>query len=215
MNGIWIERVGKVTRNPERTARKILDAATAEFSDKGLGGARVDMIAERAKTNKRMLYHYFGNKEDLFLAVLEHAYMEIRIHERDLHLDEFPAEEAVRKLASYTFNYFVENPEFIRLLNSENLYDAKHIKKSKKIRDMHSPLVEQIGQVLERGAREGVFRDDVDAVQFYISIASLGYFYLSNASTLGTIFSKDLRTKSALKKRLAHIEDMILGYLRP
>jgi AcrR family transcriptional regulator len=207
--------VSKVTRNPERTAKRILDAATIEFSEKGLGGARVDTIAERSKSNKRMLYHYFGNKEDLFLAVMEQAYMEIRIHERDLNLDDLPAADAVRKLVDYTFNYFLEHPEFIRLLNSENLYGARHIKKSDKIREMHSPLVDQISQVLERGVSEGVFRRDVDPVQFYISIASLGYFYLSNANTLGTIFGKDLREKEALSARLSHIEDMVLGYLRP
>jgi AcrR family transcriptional regulator len=207
--------VEKVTRNPERTARQILEAATAEFSDKGLGGARVDAIAERAKTNKRMLYHYYGNKEGLFIAVMEQAYMEIRLNERDLDLDHLPPEEAVRKLAGYTFNYFLEHPEFIRLLNSENLFDARHIKKSKKIPEMHSPLVDQISQVLTRGASEGIFRNDVDPIQFYISIASLGYFYLSNAATLETIFDKDLRTKTALKERLIHIEEMVLGYLRP
>lgn len=207
--------MGKVTRNPERTARKILEAATAEFSEKGLGGARVDTIAERADTNKRMLYHYYGNKEDLFLAVMEHTYGEIRTHERNLRLDDLPAEDAVRKLVGFTFNYFVKHPEFIRLLNSENLFGARHIKESGKIRDMHSPLVEQIGILLERGTKEGVFRDDVDPVQFYISVAALGYFYLSNASTLGTIFGVDLRKKKALKTRLTHIEDMVLGYLRP
>jgi AcrR family transcriptional regulator len=207
--------VSKVTRNPERTAKRILDAATAEFSEKGLGGARVDTIAERSKSNKRMLYHYFGNKEDLFLAVMEQAYMEIRIHERDLNLDNLPPTEAVKKLVGYTFNYFLEHPEFIRLLNTENLYGARHIKKSDTIRELHSPLVDQISQVLARGVEEKVFRDDVDPVQFYISIASLGYFYLSNTSTLGEIFGKDLRKKSALKARMSHIEDMVLGYLRP
>jgi len=206
--------LGKVTRNPERTARQILEAATVEFSKKGLGGARVDAIAEQANANKRMLYHYFGNKEDLFLAVLENAYTEIRTHERELNLEDLPAEEAIRKLAGYTFNYFLEHPEFIRLLNSENLFDARHIKKSKIIRRLHSPMVEQIDQVLSRGAKEGVFRNDVDPVQLYISIAALGYFYLSNASTLSTIFGKDLRKKPALKVRLNHIEDMVLGYLR-
>lgn len=205
----------KVTRNPERTARRILEAATAEFADNGLGGARVDLIAKRAKANKRMLYHYYGNKEALFLAVMENAYAEIRSHERDLNLGGLPPREAVSELVRYTFTYFIENPEFIRLLNTENLHGARHIRKSENIPDMHFPLVEQIREVLARGAAEGVFRKDVDPVQFYISVASLGYFYLSNASTLSTIFGRDLRAKSALKERLAHIDDMILGYLRP
>lgn len=207
--------MAKITRNPERTARQILEAATAEFSENGLGGARVDTIAERAKANKRMLYHYYGTKDDLFVAVLENAYSKIRSHELELNLDDLPPLEAVRKIVSYTFNYFVENPEFIRLLNSENLFEASHIKNSKKILDMHSPLVKQIDKVLTRGVDDGVFRSDVDPVQFYISVAALAYFYLSNANTLGAIFGKDLKKKRALKKRLSHIEDMVLGYLRP
>lgn len=205
----------KVTRNPERTSRLILEAATAEFSEKGFGGARVDTIAARAKINKRMLYHYYGNKEDLFLAVMEHAYNEIRSHERELNLENKPPEEAVRILARYTFDYFIEHPEFIRLLNSENLFNARHIKKSRKIRDLHFPLIEQINTVLTDGARKGVFRADVDPVQFYITIASLGYFYLSNAATLGTIFGRDLRTRQALKARREHIESVVVGFLRP
>lgn len=205
----------KVTRNPERTSRLILEAATAEFSEKGFGGARVDTIAARAKINKRMLYHYFGNKEDLFLAVMEQAYSQIRSHERELNLEDLAPEEAVKLLARYTFDYFIEHPEFIRLLNSENLFEARHIRKSKKIRDLHFPLIEQISTVLTDGARKGVFRSDVDPVQFYITIASLGYFYLSNAATLGTIFGRDLRTKSALKARREHIESVVLGFLRP
>lgn len=203
-----------IKRNPERTTRKILQAATIEFSQKGLSGARVDVIAERAKTNKRMLYHYFGNKEALFLAVLEDAYAGIRSLENDLNLADLPPEDAVRKLVRFTFNYFVEHPEFILLLNSENLFEAEHIKKSKKLRDMHSSLIGKMEDVLSRGVRAGLFRNDVNPMQFYITVAALSYFYLSNASTLETIFGKDLKTKSALKERLAHSESVILGYLR-
>lgn len=205
----------KNKRNPERTAKNILAAALREFSDKGLAGARVDEIAARAKSNKRMLYHYFGNKEDLFLAVLEYVYAEIRAHEEKLHLSDLPPLDAIRKLTGFTFNYYLEHPEFIRLLNSENLAGARHIKKSEKVRDMHFPLVKRIDDVLVRGVKEGVFRDGVDAVQLYISIASLGYFYLSNADTLETIFGTKLRSKSALAVRNEHIEEVILGYLRP
>lgn len=210
-----MEKPAKVTRNPERTARQILEAATIEFSEKGLSGARVDTIAERANINKRMLYHYYGNKEGLFIAVMEQAYSEIRSHERELNLEHIPPMEAARKLAQYTFDYFIEHPEFIRLLNSENLFGARHIKKSKKIRDMHSPLIEQIDKVLKRGVTEGVFRDDVDPVHFYITVASLGYFYLSNAATLSEIFGRDLRTEAALDSRREHIESVVTGFLRP
>jgi AcrR family transcriptional regulator len=205
----------KVTRNPERTSEQILKAATEEFSEHGFAGARVDAIAARAGINKRMLYHYYGNKDDLFLAVMENAYAEIRSHEHELELDRLDPVAAVRELVNYTFNYFVDKPSFIRLLNTENLHEARHIKRSKRIPEMHSPLIVQIERVLERGAAAGVLRTDVDPVQLYISIASLGYFYLSNIHTLETIFDKDLHAPRALAGRLAHIEDVVIGYLRP
>lgn len=204
----------RATRNPERTREQILRAATEEFTEHGFGGARVDAIAARARINKRMLYHYYGNKEDLFLAVMENAYAEIRTHEYELELDRLDPPSAIRELVRYTFNYFVEKPSFIRLLNTENLYEARHIKRSQRIPEMHSPLVGQIERVLERGVAAGVFRRDVDPVQLYISIASLGYFYLSNVHTLETIFDQDLHSPQALARRRAHIEEVVLGYLR-
>ncbi|MDJ0951156.1 MAG: TetR/AcrR family transcriptional regulator [Alphaproteobacteria bacterium] len=202
-------------RDPARTRERILEAATVEFSEQGLGGARVDAIADRAGTNKRMLYHYFGNKEDLFLAVLERTYESIRSHERELELRNLDPVAAVRELVLYTFSYFIAHPEFIRLLNNENLYDAQHVNGSKRIREMHSPLVAQIADVLERGARAGVFRSGVDPVHLYITIAAVGYFYLSNASTLSAIFGRNLRSRKALKERQEHAVDVVLGYLRP
>lgn len=205
----------KIKRDSKRTARRILQTATVEFSQHGLSGARVDTIAARAKTNKRMLYHYFGNKEQLYLAVLEEAYSKIRSHENNLNLENLPPEKAVKKLVSYTFNYFVENPEFIKLLNNENLFEAKHIKKSEKLLDMNSPLIGKMEDVLNRGAKEGLFRKDVNPMQFYITVAALSYFYLSNMSTLEAIFGQELQSEPALKDRLAHCEAVILGYLRP
>lgn len=201
-------------RKPEETKRLIMDAATAEFARHGLGGARVDAIAERAGANKRMLYHYFGSKDDLYLAVLESAYAEIRTHEAELELDSFSPSEAVRQLVSYTFQYFIEHPEFISLLNDENLYGAEHIRRSKKIRDMHSPLVDRLRELLVRGQEAGEFRSDVDPIQLYVSIASLGYFYLSNVATLSTIFDRDLTTRTAFDARLDHAVEVVLGYLK-
>lgn len=205
----------KIKRDSKKTAQRILQAAMDEFAQKGLGGARVDTIAERSQSNKRMLYHYFGSKDQLFLAVLESAYTEIRTQENELHLEDLQPEEAVRKLVRFTFNYFVEHPEFIQLLNSENLYEAAHIKGSTKILEMHWPLQTKIEAVLRRGVDSGLFRSDVDPTQFYITVASLGYFYLSNSFTLETIFGRPLKQKEALAERLKHCEDVVLGYLRP
>jgi len=202
-------------RNPALTRQHILEAALGEFSARGYDGARVDAIAEKAGANKRMLYHYFGNKDDLYLAVLERTYEHIRSHERDLDLEAMSPQEAMIELVRFTFGYFVAHPEFIRILNNENLYEAEHLKRSGRIRAMHSPLIEEVRNTLTRGAEEKVFRSGVDPVQLYVTIAGLGYFYLSNAATLGAIFNRDLRTEDALSARADHVVDVVLGYLRP
>ena len=147
-----------VSRDPEATRAAILTAATEEFAAFGLGGARVDRIAERAGINKRMLYYYFGQKEDLFLAVLERAYAKIRGEEQNLNLTQVEPTEAVRRLIEFTWNYYIENPSFPTLLNSENLHRARHLKQSARVRELHSPFVATIADVLERGARSGIFR---------------------------------------------------------
>ena len=204
---------GKPTRDAERTQAAILDAATQEFAGHGLGGARVDRIALRAKTNKRMLYYYFGGKEALFLAVLERAYEHIRGEEQQLNLTDLKPDEGLRQLIAFTWNYYLAHPEFMTLLNSENLHRAAHLKRSRKILAMHSPLVATLSEILDRGIREGVFRRGVDPVQLYVSIAALGYFYLSNNHTLSTIFGRDLMSAAAKADRLAHIEALVLGSL--
>jgi len=201
------------TRDAARTQAAILDAATSEFAQHGFGGARVDRIAALAATNKRMLYYYFGAKEDLFLAVLERAYEHIRSEERKLNLADLPPAEGVGELVAFTWNYYLAHPEFITLLNSENLHRARHLKRSRKIRALHSPFVATLSEVLERGVRAGVFRRGVDPVQLYVSIAALGYFYLSNNHTLSTIFGRDLMTAKAKAERLAHIQSLVRGYL--
>jgi len=205
----------KGRRNAGRTQEAIFGAALAEFTSKGLDGARVDKIARRAGANKRMIYHYFGGKEDLFLAVLERTYAAIRSAERELHLEDLDPVTGMRELVTFSFDYFERNPHFIKLLNNENLHGARHVKGSGGIREMHSPLVSMIADVLERGRKSGVFRADVDPVQLYISIAALGYFYFSNAATLSTIFGRDLVEREAVDQRRRHVVEMILSYLRP
>lgn len=203
------------TRDPERTRRAILDAAAAEFSASGFGGASVNAVAERAGINKRMLYHYFGNKEDLFLVVLEEAYADIRNAERALSLGDLEPVEAMRRLVLFTWRYYLAKPSFISLLNTENLYKAAHLRRSQNIRALHSPLVDTLEELLRRGAAQGTFRSGVDPVQLYISIAGLGFFYLSNVHTLSTIFGRDLQSEQALAERGEQIVEVILGYLRP
>ena len=201
------------SRDAERTQESILRAAVAEFAESGLGGARVDRIAERAGINKKLIYYYFGNKEKLFLAVLETTYADIRQAERALNLETLAPADAVRGLVAFTWQYFLDHPEFLNLLNSENLHGARHLRQSKRIQEMHSPLVHLLGDVLERGRKAGVFRGGVDPVQLYISVAALAYFYLSNNPTLSTIFGRNLRAPKALSERLSHITEVVMGYL--
>ena len=204
----------RTTRDAVRTQSAILAAATHEFARYGLGGARVDRIAKRAKTNKRMLYYYFGNKEALFLAVLESAYARIRAAEKELSLLDVEPVESIRRLVEFTWRYYLAHPEFLTLLNSENLHRARHLKQSRNVRAMNSPVIETLTEVLVRGRRSGTFRAGVDARQLYISIAALSYFYLGNNYTLSAVFGRDLSTASARRERLAHMTDVVLGYLR-
>jgi AcrR family transcriptional regulator len=200
-------------RNADKSQQAILDAARAEFAQYGLAGARVDRIAERAALNKRLIYYYFGSKDDLFLAVLESVYADIREAEKKLHLLELEPAEAVRRLTEFTWDHYITHPEFISLLNSANLNRAQHLQKSKRVQEMNSPVIQTLGDILERGRKEGVFRGGIDAVHLYISIAGLAYFYLSNNYTLSAIFGRDLGTRKAHAERRSHMCDVILGYV--
>ncbi len=203
----------KAARDPEQTRARILEAARAEFARHGLGGARVDRIAASAGANKRMLYYYFGNKDDLFQAVLEATYAHIRDAEKAMNLLAVDPPEAIRRLVAFTWNYYLEHPEFLNLLNSANLHQARHLKTSEHVRTMHSPFVAMIEEILERGRKAGVVRAGVDPVQLYVSIAGLSYFYLGNNHTLSAIFGRDLLHPRARAERLAHMSDLVLGYL--
>lgn len=200
-------------RNPARNQERILKAATEEFARYGLGGARVDHIAARAGANKRMLYYYYGNKEDLFLKVLEARYAHIRRAELGLHLLDLDPVQGMRRLVEFTWDYYLKHPEFLTLLNSENLHRGRHLKRSRDIAAMHSPLIALLRDLLLRGERAGKFRKGVDPVQLYISIAALGYFYLSNRHTLSTIFERDLLAPRSKAERLKHMTELVLGYL--
>src|SRR5260370_100524 len=207
------KRVLKCQRDPEGLRIRILEAAKQEFAAHGLAGARVDRSAASAGANKRMLYYHVGNKEDLYLEVLEGAYEKIRAEERGLDLEQLDPPEAIARLIDFTWNYFLRNPEFLALLNTENLAQARHLKRSTKVKSMHSPFVEMIRTVVRRGVESGDFRVAVDPVQLYISIAALCFFYLSNSATLGVIFGRDLLRKEARDERLEHMVSLVLAAL--
>jgi AcrR family transcriptional regulator len=201
------------SRDADRSALAILAAARDEFAEHGLGGARMDRIAERAALDKRLIYYYFENKDSLFRAVLEHTYLDIREAEKQLHLNALPPAEAVRKLTEFTWNYYLAHPEFLTLLNSANLHRARHLEGSARAIELNTPLIQTLGGVLERGRAEGTFRGGIDPLQLYISIAGLCYFYLGNNHTLSAIFGRNLMSPKARSERLSHICDVVLGYV--
>lgn len=201
-------------RDPERTRAAILDAATQEFSAHGLEGARVDAIAERAGVNKRMLYHYFGDKDALFLAVLEAAYADIRRREGEIDIEGLSPPEAIAEVVRITFRYFQQNQHFISLLGSENLALARHVKRSRRVKQINQPIIDLLGKILVRGARTGDFRRNVDPLQLYLSVSGISYLYFCNIHTLSVVFDRNLKAPAALAEREAHAIDVILGYLR-
>lgn len=200
-------------RDAKRSQGIILAAARDEFAEHGLGGARMDRIADRAKLNKRLIYYYFTSKDSLFLAVLEGTYADIRAAELQLHLTDLAPAQAIRRLTEFTWDYYLQHPEFITLLNTANLHQARHLTKSGRVREMNSPLIQTLGEVLQRGRTAGVFRGGIDPMQLYISIAGLAYFYLSNNYTLSAIFGRKLMTAKARSDRISHMCDVILGYV--
>jgi TetR/AcrR family transcriptional regulator len=202
------------SRDPERTKANILAAATAEFSARGFAGAGIDAIASRSGANRRMIYYYFKSKRRLWLAVLEAAYERARSAELRLNLDKLSPEAAMRALVTFTFDSFVGDRTFINLLGSENLHQARHLKESEHVREMHSPLIGMIQTILDRGAKAGLFRDGIDPAQLWISIAGVSYFYFSNIFTLSVILDRDLQSKPELEMRRAHVADLILQSLR-
>ncbi|MCR0984590.1 TetR/AcrR family transcriptional regulator [Roseomonas populi] len=199
----------------EATRQRILDAALTEFAAHGLAGARVDEIAARAGANKRMLYAYFGNKEDLWVAVLEAAYAHKREEERALQVDGLPPAEAMARLVRFNLRYTARHPEFVALLNQENLHRAAYLARSERVPALYSPLLESLSEVLRRGAEEGVFRPGADPMQAYITLVSLGHFYVSNLHTLSAIFGAGLGAEAAIAAREAHAVEVVLGWLRP
>lgn len=201
-------------RDAEKTKASILKAAREEFCEEGFNGARVDAIAERAQANKRLLYHYFGNKEALYEAVLLDAYKEIRRGERELHIGQYDPVEAVDRIIRFTFRHFLANPWFPRLLSVENLQNARFVRKIKNVEEIRSPIVGELHEIVRRGHQLGIFRTDVDPMQLYISIISLCYFYVSNMQTLSVVFGKDLSQFALIQDREAQAVQMVLDYLR-
>jgi AcrR family transcriptional regulator len=200
-------------RDAVRTKREILEVATREFAERGYAGARVDEIAAQMRTTKRMIYYYFGGKEQLYVAVLEAAYSRIRSAEREAEVDHLEPRAAIRRLAELTFDHHEANPEFIRLVSIENIHRAEHIAKFSTFGHLNSPAIELIGRILERGRAEGIFRRDVDAIDVQMLISSFCVFRVANRHTFGTIFDRDLLDPDRREHYRAMLGDVVVDYL--
>ncbi len=202
------------TNDPERTRADILKVATREFAEKGLAGARIDDIAQSMRTSKRMIYYYFGSKEGLYVAVLEESYRRIRAIESDLHLDDLPPEDALRRLVGFTVDYQWANPDFVRLVQTENIHRGVYLATSKAIRELNIPAIEGLRRVYERGLAAGQFRSGIDAVDLHMSISALSVFNIANRHTFSLIFQRDLESSAALIARRDSIIEMVVRFVR-
>src|SRR5918999_2347472 len=200
-------------RDAERTRTEILEVATREFAAHGYAGARIDDMAERMRTTKRMIYYYFGGKEQLYIAVLERAYITIRRAERQVDVDGLEPDAAVRRIAELTFDHHESHPEFIRLVSIENIHHAEHMRRSRAIAELGSPAIDLLGSILERGRAEGVFRRDVDAVDVHMMISAFCVFSVANRHTFGTLFGRDLADPKLREHYRSMLGDMVVGYL--
>jgi AcrR family transcriptional regulator len=202
------------TRDAERTRREILDVATSEFADRGFAGARVDEIAARTRTTKRMIYYYFGGKEQLFVAVLERAYAEIRAAEQEIDVEHLDAVAAIRRLAELTFDHHESHPDFLRLVSIENIHRAEHIQGAEDFAGLNTPVLDLIERILDRGRAEGTFRRDVDAIDVHMVISSFCVFRIANRHTFGAIFGRDLTDPARRDHYRGMLGDLVVDLLR-
>ncbi|MFO1220685.1 MAG: TetR/AcrR family transcriptional regulator [Burkholderiaceae bacterium] len=202
------------TNDPERTMADILEVAMREYADKGLAGARIDAIADATRTSKRMIYYYFGSKEGLYVAVLEEAYRRMRSIEAELHLDDLPPEDALRKLVGHTVDYQLAHPDFIRLVMTENIHRGEYLARSQAIHKLNVPAIDGLRRVYERGVAAGVFRLGLDPLDLHMSISALSVFNVANRHTFSLIFGRDMDTPAALIARRDSIIEMIVRFVR-
>ncbi|MGH1565418.1 TetR family transcriptional regulator [Mumia sp. DW29H23] len=200
-------------RDAERTKAEILEVATQAFAEDGYSGARVDEIAERTRTTKRMIYYYFGGKEQLYLAVLEEAYRGIRGAEERLEVGDLGPVDAIRRLAELTYDHHVEHQDFMRLVAIENIHRGEGIRKLEVLRDLGKPAMEVLETILKRGIADGVFREDVDALDVHLLISSYCVFQVANQYTFGYLFDVDLLDGSTRPRLRSLIGDVVVAWL--
>ena len=201
-------------RDADATRADILAVAIEEFSAKGLAGARVDEIAERIHTVKRMIYYYFGSKEGLYRAVLEHAYDHIRTIESDLDLDSLGPDAALRHLVKVTFDYHNRHPEFVRLVMNENIHLGAHIADLPGIKERNRTVIATLRKLIDRGVKSGDFRADLDPIELHMTISALAFYNVSNRHTFSIIFGRDMTSPKAAASRRETVADIISRWCR-
>jgi AcrR family transcriptional regulator len=194
------------------TRNDILDVAEREFADKGLSGARVDEIAERTRSSKRMLYYHFGGKEGLYRAVLDRAYHRIREHENKLDIEHLAPDEALRRLCEFTFNYHQQNPELVRLVMNENIHRGETVRSLENARQANRSIIATLERLLERGRALGLFRAEPDAINLHMTISALCFYAVSNRHTFAANFNWDMESPEALATRSAIVGDTVLRW---
>ena len=199
---------------PEANRARILKAAIDEFASRGFKGASMDAIAARTHTTRAMINYYFGGKEQVYLAVLEQVYAEIREAEGELDLEHLPPVDAIRRIVEFTYQYYLAHQYFVRIVVAENQARGRHFRKSKAMRTLNRPIIDRLARVLERGQAEGLFRGGVDPVEIHKSIAALGMFNVTNQYTFGAIFQREMGAKGDLRGRRETVTEVILSYLQ-
>jgi AcrR family transcriptional regulator len=200
-------------RDPDATRQRILSAAVKEFASEGYSGARVEAICKRARANPRMIYHYFGDKDGLYVTVLEHVLSELRREELKLEVDHVAPLRGMLQLFHFIHAHFGAHPELIPLLSGENLQRARFLRRSVKAPIVASPLIELIARLLERGVKEGEFRAGIDPLQLYVTMVALSYFHRSNAHTLSVLFRTDLLEPAWQAEQKRNAEQMLMRFL--
>ena len=201
-------------KQPVANRARIVRAAIEEFAARGFKGASMDAIAARTHTTRALINYYFGSKEKVYLAVLEHVYSEIREAEGLLDLDHLPPAEAIRRIVEFTFDYYLEHEGFVRLVVAENQARGRHLKKSKAMRSLNRTIIDTLGRVVARGQAEGMFRADIDPVEVHKAIAALGMFNVTNQYTFGAIFQREMGAQGDVRRRREMVSELVLGYLQ-
>ena len=198
----------------ERTRADILSVARDEFVAHGLNGARVDAIAERTRTTKRMIYYYFGSKDGLYSAVLEQAYADIRATEATLALDALEPEAALRRLVGFTFDYHDAHADFVRLIAVENIHQAQHLQRLPNIRSVNADVIATLERILARGRQSGVFQRSCAAMDVHLLISGLCFHRVSNRHTFGAIFGIDLTAPEVRARHREMVVESVVGWVR-